>query len=158
MPKCLLKLLQLVSKHFGSCTPQRQHESPSDRGLNQAQIAQTPIDAEVSLETTESMLPRPTTTIRKRGFGNRRFMLENGDHHHFLRLPPSKRQFLKKNRNTSWISFKKRTKACSQPSADLEWEQWTASQQTGIVAVENMAILAQKYGDICDIMIAQLAW
>lgn len=151
MPKCLQKLLQLASKHFGSCTPQRQHESPSDRGQNQAQIAQTP-DSEVGLEATQSVLPLPTTTIRKRGFGNRRFMLENGDHCHFLKPPSSKRQFLKKDRNTSWISFKKRTKACSQPSADLEWEQWNASQQTGIVAGENMAILAQKYGDICDIV------
>lgn len=79
-------------------------------------------------------------------------MLENGDHCHFLKPPSSKRRFLKKDRNASWMSFKKRNKACSQPSADLEWEQWTASQQTGIVAGENMAILAQKYGDICDIV------
>ncbi|KAJ6118865.1 kinase-like domain-containing protein [Penicillium samsonianum] len=106
----------------------------------------------MSLETTESMLPLPTTTKRRRGFGDRRFMLENGDHCHFLKTPSSKRRFLKKDRNASWISFKKRNKACSQPSADLEWEQWTASQQTGIVAGENMAILAQKYGDICDIV------
>ena len=139
MADCLQKLLQPASKLFHFFTLERRHESLGDRRVDGS-------------SSYDSMLP-PPTTIRKRGFGNGRFTLENGGHCHFLRPPSSKCRCFEKDRNTSWLSFKSKiTQACSQPPVDLEWKQWIVSQQTGVVAGENMAILAQKYGDICDIV------
>ncbi|KAJ5409968.1 serine/threonine-protein kinase HAL4/sat4 [Penicillium crustosum] len=93
------------------------------------------------------------STLKKRVFGNGRFMLENGDHCHFLKPLSSKRLFREANRKMNWRYLKRIiTKACSQPSADSEWKQWMENQQTGVVAGENMTLLVQKYGDICDIL------
>ena len=153
MPSYLQKLLQLTFKHFGSCTPGGQHGGPGGCGRNHSQVSRTSIYSEVSLEMTDSIIPDPTTTFRKRVFGNGRFMLENGDHCHFLRPLSSKRLFREANRKMNWRYLKRIiTKACSQPSADSEWKQWMENQQTGVVAGENMTLLVQKYGDICDIL------
>ena len=153
MPIYLQKLLQSTFKHFGSCTPGRQHGGPGDCGRNHSHVSRTSIYSEVGVEMTDSIIPVPTTTFRKRVFGNGRFMLENGDHCHFLRPLSSKRLFREENRKTNWKYWKGIiTKPCSQPSADSEWKQWMENQKTGVVAGENMALIAQKYGDICDIL------
>lgn len=141
MADCLQKLLQPTSKLFHFFTLQRRHghESLGDRRVDRN-------------SSYDSMLP-PLTTIRKRGFGNGRFTLENGDHCHFLGPASSKSRCPKKDRNTTWQSLKSKiTQACSQPSADSEWGQWIQNQQTGIVSGENMAVITQKYGQICDII------
>ncbi|CAG7990249.1 unnamed protein product [Penicillium salamii] len=158
MSEQLHEFLESAFKFFGLFTHKRSYKTPHNNGLDHTLLALNPTNSDTELEASGSMFPSSTNTTRNCSSGNGRFVLENGKHCHFQKLPTFKKRLFGKNiktRNTRWVCFNRNTAVTrrdfSLPRADLEWKRWINSpSQTGVTACTNMAVLSQKYGDIYD--------
>ncbi|KAJ5161026.1 kinase-like domain-containing protein [Penicillium capsulatum] len=158
MAEHLYKLRGSLLNLFGFFNLARHRGSLSDDGSTYALTRQIPNHSEVEFGGNGSIISPPKNATRNRGSGDTDVRFDNGNHCHFQTPRTRKRLFGKILANNPICKCFGRYDASSRRafsplSAELEWKLWVKnSSQTGVTTDENMAILSQTYGEICDII------